>query len=116
MSAVVSENDLAGAIVTGIEKGLDASSPLFGVRKAALENFKSLGLPAAKSEEYKHTPITRLLGKAFSFDRANAPGVGVHLNEFIIPNLGSNVLVFINGKYSREHSTLASGTDGIDIV
>jgi Fe-S cluster assembly protein SufD len=108
MSAVLSEKSMMEDVVSVLEQQIDTSSPLAQLRKDALSNLQKLGLPSNKTEEYKYTPITRALEKNFSFKTANAPGVGVHLSEVIIPGVSGNVLVFINGKFSKEHSALVS--------
>ena len=116
MSVVLSENNLAAAVVASFEKGLDSSSPLFGLRKNALAELQKLGFPSGKNEEYKHTPLTRLLEKNFNLTLPNKPGVGVHLSEVIIPGVKGNVLVFINGKFSKEHSTIISPSSAVEIL
>ena len=49
MSVVLSENNLAAAVVASFEKGLDSSSPLFGLRKNALAELQKLGFPSGKN-------------------------------------------------------------------
>jgi Fe-S cluster assembly protein SufD len=116
MSAVLSENNIVATVVSAVEKNLDASTPFFQLRKNALVDFQRLGLPTGKNEEYKHTPFTRALDKNFDFALPNAPGVGVHLSDVIIPGVKGNVLVFINGKYSKEHSSIVSPAGAIEIL
>lgn len=116
MSAVVSENNIVSAVVASIEKKLDLSSSLLSLRKAALLNLQELGLPGSKTEEYKHTPLTRALEKNFSFAAANAVEVGVHLDEVVIPGVQGNVMVFINGKFSREHSSIVTPSETAEIL
>lgn len=83
------------------------------VRKQALEVFQDLGLPAGKHEEYKYTPLTRELEKNFTFS-ANAvePLIG-DFGEYVIPDLKANVLVFVNGVYTPDRSTIVSSPDGL---
>ena len=84
--------------------------PFHKVRKEALESFKSLGLPGAKNEEYKYTPIHKVLTKNFDLQGANATdGVSDQfVNDTFIPDLKTNTLVFINGILSDEHSNIIS--------
>jgi Fe-S cluster assembly protein SufD len=116
MSAVLSENNLVAAVVASVEKNLDSSSPLFNLRKNALAELQKLGLPSGKSEEYKHTPLTRLLDRNFNLTLSNSPGVGVHLSDVIIPGVKGNVLVFINGKFSKEDSKIVSPSSSVEIL
>lgn len=116
MSAVLSENNLVAAIVASVEKNLDSSSPVTALRRNALTELQKLGLPSGKNEEYKHTPLTRLLDKNFKLELSNGPGVGVHLSDVIIPGVKGNVLVFINGKFSKEDSKIISASSTLEIV
>lgn len=84
-------------------------------RKEALETFRKLGLPAQKNEEYKHTPITRYLEKHFTFAPSAAPGPVADVKKFFIPGLEANVIVFIDGIFSRDHSTIVSPSSEIFI-
>jgi Fe-S cluster assembly protein SufD len=116
MSAVLSENNIVAEVVTSIEKNLDSSSPLFELRKKAITDLQRLGLPTSKSEEYKHTPFTRAIEKNFSLSRQNAQEVGVYLSDLIIPGVRGNVLVFINGKFSREQSSIISPVSSLEVL
>jgi Fe-S cluster assembly protein SufD len=115
MSAVLSESNSVATIVASVEKNIDSGAPLAQLRKSALAAFQKLGLPIGKNEEYKHTPVTRALEKNFNFGLANAPSVGVHLSDVLIPGVKGNILVFINGKFSREHSSIISPSSSIEI-
>ena len=77
-------------------------------REQAIKHLDSLGLPTAKSEEYRFTPITKNLEKHFSWETKVAPSSLQSINEFLIPGLDANVLVFINGSYSKSLSKMIS--------
>jgi Fe-S cluster assembly protein SufD len=85
------------------------------VRATALEIFQQLGLPASKNEEYKYTPITRELEKNFSFRQSGAEPVIKEVKEFLIPGVDANILVFLNGAYSAEHSVISSPSSQLAI-
>ena len=116
MSAVLSENNLVAAVVASVEKNLDSSSSLFKLKKYALSELQRLGFPSGKNEEYKHTPLTRLLEKNFNLSITNGPGDRVHLSDVIIPGVKGNVLVFINGKFSKEDSRIVSSGAKVEIL
>lgn len=78
------------------------------IRKDALEVFQQLGLPGNKHEEYKYTPVTRELEKNFTFQQLAADPLIEDVKEYLIPELDANIVVFINGIYSPEHSILRS--------
>ena len=78
------------------------------IRDTALEIFQQLGLPVNKHEEYKYTPITRELEKNFSFQDLATQPVIREVKEFFIPDVDANILVFLNGVFSSENSTIQS--------
>lgn len=83
-------------------------------RQALLRN----GLPAARSEEYRFTPVLRSLEKKFSprqlagyTEGTSLPALDAHL----IPGFDAYRLVFINGTFDATRSTDLSGIPGITI-
>lgn len=109
MSAVAIDTELKEKIA----KSFSSSDPK---RKSALEVFQKLGLPTAKSEEYRFTPITRALEKNFNFDLANSASNISSIDQFLIPGLDANVLVFINGKYAAQFSEIISPKNELAIL
>lgn len=77
-------------------------------RKEAFEAFQKLGLPTGKSEEYRFTPIARALEKNFNFDTENSASKIESIDQFLIPKLEANLVVFINGKFSKGFSKIIS--------
>jgi len=106
MSVAVSENNITAAVASSIEANLHTAGSV--LRKEAFDSFQKLGLPAAKAEEYKFMPISRVLEKNFDFSKTNTGGQDLKLSDFTIPNLDADVLVFINGVFSKEASTIQS--------
>jgi Fe-S cluster assembly protein SufD len=117
MNVVLSEKNIIADVTSSVEKNFDAASPFFNLRKDALNNFQRLGLPGTKTEEYKHTPITRILDKNFSFSLINAADTdSVNIEAIKIPDITGNVLVFINGSYSHQHSKIVSPESSVSIL
>jgi Fe-S cluster assembly protein SufD len=83
------------------------------VRTVAFEIFQKLGLPVNKNEEYKYTPLTRELEKNFSFQDLGVQPVISEVKEFLIPDVDANILVFLNGVFSSEHSVIQSPSSQI---
>lgn len=108
MSVAVSEKNITSEIASGIEKSLNASSADHALRKEALESFRNLGLPPNKAEEYKFTPITRSLEKNFNFAVQNPVSKINNVSEYTIPGVEADVLVFVNGVFSKEASSIKS--------
>lgn len=86
--------------------------PVHQVRKNAIEVFEKQGLPGAKNEEYKYTPISKVLEKTFDFTtRPAEPKITEkQVDNFLIPGLDAIKLVFVNGKLSKE----LSNTEGAE--
>jgi len=106
MSAITSDIDLKEKIVRAFEQTPDKKN---AQRVEAIQNFQKLGLPSNKSEEYRFTPITRALERNFRFDQLNAvPSKINSIDQFLIPDLEANLIVFINGIYSADHSKIIS--------
>lgn len=81
-----------------------AVTPIRNEAKIALEQ---LGLPAAKSEEYRFAPITRILEKNFNLNTQSLVNSSINsIEEFDLPNVDAIRLVFINGKYAPSLSQL----------
>lgn len=108
MSVTTTDKNTTTEVGSWIERHLTASSLVTDLRKEGLASFQKLGLPAGKAEEYKFTPVTRMLEKNFNFSAANAEPQEINLQEVLIPGLDANVIVFVNGVFSRKHSNLVS--------
>ncbi len=108
MSEALTTNNLSSEIVKAFRyREFNAGKES---RDEAIRLFEELGLPGSKCEEYRFTPISRSLEKNFSANHftkiANSSFQGI--DEFHIPNYESNLIVFINGKYSPKFSKVIS--------
>lgn len=84
-------------------------------RKSAFASFEKTGLPGSKHEEYRFTPITKNLEKNFSWDtKASTSSINT-IEEFLIPKLDANILVFRNGSYSASLSKIISPESEVKI-
>lgn len=113
MSTITSDIDLKDKIVRAFEQTPD---PKNEQRCEAMRHFQKLGLPGNKTEEYRFTPITKALEKNFNFDQPNSIESGVNsIDQFLIPGLETNIIVFINGIYSPSFSKVISPENEIKI-
>ncbi len=114
MSTIATTKDLKSEIVSSFH------STEFNVavehRKKAIVNFEKLGLPVTKAEEYRFTPITKNLEKNFSWEKANSPSSIESIAPFLIPGVDATVLVFVNGAYSTELSSVMSQSSEVKIT
>jgi len=84
-------------------------------RNRAIELIDTKGLPGSKHEEYRFAPITRNLESLFTWKNEISPSNITSTTEFEIPNMDSNVLVFVNGSYSTKLSRIISPSSEIKI-
>ena len=110
MNVNVNESKISSDVARLIEKSL-TDDP---IRQSAYQIFQQLGLPPNKAEEYKDTPIARLLEKNFSLQSPTAEGK-TDPRPFFISDINADVLVFINGYFSKEHSRVDEAA-GISIL
>ena len=115
MSVVVNEKNVTDEVIAVIEKSLAANPTLAAQRNEAFETFKKLRLPEPKAEEYKHTPVTRLLQKNLSFEKSSPASGALTPSDFFIHGVEANVIVLINGIYAGEHCSIISPSSEISI-
>lgn len=85
--------------------------PTEGVRQQALQALQGLEIPGRKWEEWKYTRVKDLVQR----DYGAATGSISDLSEYLIPELNGDVLVFINGQFSAEHSRTGSNGDALQV-
>jgi Fe-S cluster assembly protein SufD len=73
-------------------------------RRKAMDILIEKGLPTTKSEEYRFTPVVKTLEHKFNTSPVSA--TTVHEIPQLIPGLDTNTIVFMNGRYSAEHSRI----------
>lgn len=107
MSIVKSEKKVIADIQELIERNAERFSGIRSLRMSALEKFQQIGLPGGKHEEYRHTPLTRVLEKNFGTDAISGDTKNAtDFSTYFIPGLSENRIVFINGIFSAEHSSV----------
>ena len=117
MAAVAEEKD---AYRAGFERFAAAhvgSDPawLRERRTAAIARFVEKGLPTARDEGWRHTPVAPLAKGHFApADPAARPALGA-LAALPCEGRGTQ-LVFVNGRLSREHSVLDPGEAGVVVA
>ncbi len=89
---------------------------LQAIRKAAITRFAELGFPTNRDEEWRFTSVAPIANTPF---RA-ADDVPVAVSKalvapFAVRRLSSTQLVFVNGRFSRELSTLRALPTGVQV-
>jgi Fe-S cluster assembly protein SufD len=115
MSVVVNEKNATQEVVAIIDKTLSLNPSVRDTRQEARDTFEKMALPETKTEEYRHTPIKRLLQKNFSLETTSAASSDLDPQEFFIPSLEGNVIVMINGIFSTTHSKIVSPAEEVQI-
>src|SRR5690349_859777 len=84
-------------------------------RKRGIEILERKGLPGTKHEEYRFTPLTRAIDNIFTWKNTVVPAQLNSVEQYLIPGLDANILVFINGQYSEALSSIISPANEVKI-
>lgn len=98
-------------------EAFDGNGSLQSLSQKGIQLFNEQGIPTVKHEEWKYTRIANVLNKDFSY-AVNATAVTkADVDAVRLPgNESANELVFINGIYHAELSTVRSSADELVIV
>lgn len=106
MSTTTTSQDLKAEIVNSFR------AAQFGEaneqREKAILQLEKSGLPDQKHEEYRFAPVTKAIEKNFTWKNQVSPFGLDSIQDFLIPGLEANVLVFINGSFSKTFSKIIS--------
>src|SRR5262245_42563893 len=114
MTAVMEEKDLYLSTFADFEKRLKESprSPLHRLRQAAVERFAALGFPTLEDEEWRFTNLAPLARTRFRFAERR-PLSAAQVEQLAIPAGDGTRLVFVNGFFAPELSSLKELPDGV---
>ncbi|MDB6022689.1 MAG: FeS assembly protein SufD [Pedosphaera sp.] len=101
------------------QSNLEAKHPswVFPLRKAAMSRFAELGFPTIHDEDWRFTnvaPIAKLPFKPV-LEYARGDFQAAALGKYSFADLKASRLVFVNGHFSKELSTILPQADGIKI-
>ena len=82
-------------------------------RKEALSNFSRLEFPTIKDEEWKYTSIAPLLKYNFVPSYEKKIVSKEFIKSLLFDEMEHSLIVFINGRYSAEHSNLLNLPKGV---
>lgn len=84
------------------------------IRREAISHFSKLGFPTTRSEEWKYTDISPILRHHYRLIET-IPQIRVQdIKQYIFEKYSRNLLVFINGEYAADFSSL--NADKNDLV
>lgn len=99
------------SVIELIDRQIGLHPKVMALREKGREAFLKIGLPENKAEEFRHTPITRLLQKNLSLEPGeNRPG-SLSPEAIRIEGLDAYQVVFINGIYTEGLSVLPASSD-----
>ena len=106
MNVAVNKNNFTKDLIDSIDPAQLKTAA--DQRKIALEKLISIGLPESKSEEYKFTPITKLLSKQFEPKEITSSYTAVtdNLASLIDEADRGHCVVFVNGFFDSTLSQL----------
>jgi Fe-S cluster assembly protein SufD len=116
MSSAVKEKSIyadAFREFTGAREG--EPSWVARLREGAFERFEEQGFPTTDEEEWKYTNVAPVARKAFrpSFEKVEVEGAAVE--RFVSVEARRSHLVFVNGVYSPEHSSLGAVPEQVTV-
>jgi Fe-S cluster assembly protein SufD len=91
-------------------QSVNGSSVLTPIEQNAFDAFSKMGIPTVKHEEWKYTRVSSLFNKEYVFGAASPATLSANeIDAVRLPgNENANELVFINGSYSAQLSTIRS--------
>jgi Fe-S cluster assembly protein SufD len=111
MSQAIKEQSAYGEAFRELAARLRAGDPSWAtrLRAGAFERFEELGLPTTDDEDWKYTNVAPLARKAFKPAGVLEPATkleGAAVARFVSAEARRSCLVFVNGAFSPELSTL----------
>lgn len=84
-------------------------------RKSAIAKFAELGFPTPRHEEWKYTNVAPILKHKFAHSEQPAPVSKETVQDYFFEGIEDSVLVFVNGRFRKELSTLGAQGSGLVI-
>jgi Fe-S cluster assembly protein SufD len=113
MSAVTTTKDITNEIIASFQTARFGEAK--ESREKAIRHLEKTGLPTQKHEEYRFAPVTKSIESNFTWKNEVSPSTLSSISEYLIPELDSNLLVFINGSFSKSLSKIISPESQIKV-
>jgi Fe-S cluster assembly protein SufD len=88
---------------------------LEGLRRRAADRFAAVGFPTSRDEEWRFTPVAPIAKTSWREAPVSAAMRGDELRPYLFGHPEWTRLVFVNGSYRQELSSLPSGPRGIRV-
>ena len=90
--------------------------PFSQIRKDAIARFMELGFPTTKWEDWKYTNISPILKHQYSLEKNSSMVSLQDIKRFIPKKYSENIIVFINGEYAADLSSIKLNKEGLLIT
>ncbi|GIV32473.1 MAG: Fe-S cluster assembly protein SufD [Chitinophagales bacterium] len=112
MNSVQIYESLFSAFTQAHNGAVKATLPL---RESALQSFAAVGFPANRHEAWRYSNISALLKEGFTpVTEKNTPEEKLHFDNIF--RIKANCLVFIDGYFSKEYSSIKEDAAGVEIT
>lgn len=112
--SVESYADRFGALEAGLAQS--AQAWLVDLKQAAFARFSETGFPDPRHEEWKYTNVRPIASKGFADPSSSQVIVDeTQLSQFLFPELDAYVMVFVNGGFRADLSSLETLPRGVVI-
>jgi Fe-S cluster assembly protein SufD len=98
----------------GLYEQIDPSESLQKIRSKAWEHFLELGLPSSKEEAYRYIRLKSFFLNSYEGAQFTET-LPFAIDPYILPECQQSVLVFINGRFSLQHSRLQAISKGVAV-
>ncbi|MBC7526568.1 MAG: Fe-S cluster assembly protein SufD [Chthonomonadaceae bacterium] len=95
---------------------VDEPGWLTSLRRAALSRFEEIGFPNRHHEEWRFTPINPILETKFTAAQAGQTLTSEAISLLPFAEVAPVRLVFVNGFYAPEHSTIEGLPSGVTVL
>ncbi len=75
-------------------------------RKESIDRLEEFGFPTVKDEEWKYTNLLPIIKNEYALSAQESIVSKELLNEYILTQTETNIIVFVNGKLNRELSDI----------
>ncbi len=83
------------------------------VRTSALAVFAERGFPTTKEEDWKYTNVTPIAKSQFKYSSGVEKVSADLVKSMLVEGIEQHVIVFVNGRFSKEHSQLNGLQSGV---
>ena len=115
-ATIESQAPFAGAHADVLTRAAAAGTEsLSDIRRAAFDHFAAQGVPTLKHEDWRYTDLRELTKTDFALTEAAAKVTAEDIAPFLIPNLDTHLMVFVDGHYRENLSRIDEHPEGTAI-